>query len=66
MPLVDEYISDIILNFPVYGLLLVVLIGLYRLSGRTIDLLDTYAIRLIEALEAIADEIQRLEKKNGG
>ena len=57
--IVDQYIADIILNYPVYGLLLVVLIGLYRLASRTIDVTEAHLTRLINALEAIADEIQR-------
>lgn len=58
----DDILVTIIKDWPILGVLSVVLIGLYRLAGRTIALADKHLARLISALESIADEIQRKER----
>lgn len=55
----DEAVAIIAKDFPILGILLVVLIGQHRLANRIIDLLDAHLNKLIDAQEAIADELKR-------
>ena len=56
----NEVLASIAADWPLLALLLVMLIGLYRLAGRTITILDSHLGILIKALEDIADAIREV------
>ena len=54
----NDLLVGIAQDWPLLALLLVILIGLYRLANSTITILDSHLGILIEKLEVIADEIR--------
>lgn len=61
----DEFLVTIAKDWPMMGALLVVLIGVYRLIGRMIDVASLHFEKAIRSMEKIADEIRRRDEDRG-
>lgn len=60
-----QLLANLMNDWPLMGVLLVVLIGVYRLLVRILDIASAHFEKATKALEAIADEIQRKSTERG-
>jgi len=64
--MIEQLLENLMNDWPLLGVLMAMLIGLYRLFGRIIDIAVLHYQKQTDALEAIADEIRRKDEDRGG
>lgn len=62
---INTLLANLVNDWPLLGVLLAILIGLYRLAGRILEVAVLHYQKQTDALEAIADEIRRKDEERG-